>query len=59
MELPFYTHHDKRKDISEADKQLIRDILKLTEPDYVYAAGKLWNYLGDLTDPHATHRKCL
>jgi hypothetical protein len=40
LELPFYTHHDKRKDISEADKQLIRDILKLTEPDYVYAAGK-------------------
>lgn len=39
MELPFYTHHSKRKDISEDDKQILRDLLKVTEPTVIYAAG--------------------
>lgn len=50
--MPFYTHHSKRKDISEDDRVKIRDLLKLTEPTVIYAAG-------DLADPHGTHRKCL
>lgn len=39
MELPFYTHHSKRKDIGEEDKQILRDLLKVTEPTVIYAAG--------------------
>ena len=39
LELPFYTHHSKRKDISEADVQIVRDLLKITEPTVIYAAG--------------------
>lgn len=39
LELPFYTHHQKRKDISEEDVKIVRDLLKIVEPTYIYAAG--------------------
>lgn len=44
MDLPFYTHHTKRKDISEEDKAVLRDLMRVTEPTFVYAAGKYLKY---------------
>ena len=53
LEMPFYeTGTIKKADITDADIQLIVDLLKEVQPHQIYAAG-------DLTDPHGTHRKCL
>ena len=53
LDMPFYeTGAVKKKPLSEADIQLIVDILEQVKPHQVYAAG-------DLSDPHGTHRVCL
>lgn len=41
MELPFYSHHSKKKDISEDDIVVLKDLLRLTEPDVIFAAGTI------------------
>jgi glucosamine-6-phosphate deaminase len=53
MDMPFYqTGSIKKNDLSEADIQLIVDLLKEIKPHQIFAAG-------DLSDPHGTHRVCL
>jgi glucosamine-6-phosphate deaminase len=53
LDMPFYeTGAVKKKPISEADIQVIIEILEKVKPHQVYAAG-------DLSDPHGTHRVCL
>ncbi len=53
LDMPFYeTGAVKKKPLSEADIQLIVDLLVKVKPHQVYAAG-------DLSDPHGTHRVCL
>jgi len=52
LEMPFYeTGTVKKSELSEADVQLIIDLLQQLKPHQVYAAG-------DLSDPHGTHRVC-
>ena len=51
--MPFYeTGRVRKKPVSDADVQLIIDLLKAVKPHQIYAAG-------DLSDPHGTHRVCL
>jgi glucosamine-6-phosphate deaminase len=53
LDMPFYeTGAVKKKPLSEADIQLIVDLLRKVKPHQIYAAG-------DLSDPHGTHRVCL
>lgn len=53
LDMPFYeTGTIRKKPISEADVQIIVDLLEKIRPHQVYAAG-------DLSDPHGTHRVCL
>jgi glucosamine-6-phosphate deaminase len=53
LEMPFYeTGTVQKSDLSEADVQLIIDLLQQVKPHQVYAAG-------DLSDPHGTHRVCI
>src|SRR5690606_9824556 len=53
LDMPFYeTGTIKKNPISEADVQLIVDLLQQLQPHQIYAAG-------DLSDPHGTHRVCL
>jgi len=53
LEMPFYeTGTVKKSELSEADVQLIIDLLQQIKPHQVYAAG-------DLSDPHGTHRVCI
>ncbi len=53
LDLPFYqTGRVKKKPLSEADINIMVDILERIKPHQVYAAG-------DLSDPHGTHRVCL
>jgi len=53
LELPFYeTGTVKKSELSEADVQIIIDLLQQIKPHQVYAAG-------DLSDPHGTHRVCI
>jgi glucosamine-6-phosphate deaminase len=53
LDLPFYETGRVRKDpISEADVDIVADLLDRVRPHLVYAAG-------DLSDPHGTHRVCL
>ncbi len=53
LDLPFYETGLIRKDpISQADVQIILELLQKLQPHQVYAAG-------DLSDPHGTHRMCL
>lgn len=53
LDMPFYeTGKVKKKPISEADIQIIIDLLEHVQPHQIYAAG-------DLSDPHGTHRTCL
>lgn len=53
LDMPFYeTGTVRKKPISEADVQLISDLLEKVRPHQIYAAG-------DLSDPHGTHRVCL
>ena len=53
LDMPFYeTGRVRKKPLSEADIQIIVDLLRRLEPQQIYAAG-------DLSDPHGTHRVCL
>ena len=53
LDMPFYeTGRVKKKPLSQADVDIIVDLLRNVKPHQVYAAG-------DLSDPHGTHRVCL
>ena len=53
LDMPFYeTGTVKKKPLSDADIQLIVDLIEEVKPHQIYAAG-------DLSDPHGTHRVCL
>ncbi len=53
LDMPFYeTGTIKKRPLSKADIQIIKDLLTDIKPHQVYAAG-------DLSDPHGTHRVCL
>ncbi len=53
LDLPFYRTGAVRKDlVSEADVEIVIDLLNEVGPEIVFAAG-------DLSDPHGTHRQCL
>lgn len=53
LDLPFYeTGLVKKKDLSEADVKIIRELLEEVKPDQMFVAG-------DLADPHGTHKVCL
>lgn len=53
LDMPFYeTGTVKKKPISQADIDIIKDLLREVRPHQIYAAG-------DLSDPHGTHRVCL
>lgn len=53
LDLPFYeTGRVKKKPLSQADVNIIVDLLLKIQPHQIYAAG-------DLSDPHGTHRVCL
>ncbi|NGP77428.1 glucosamine-6-phosphate deaminase [Balneolaceae bacterium YR4-1] len=53
LDLPFYeTGRVKKKPLSQADVDIVTELLREVKPHQVYAAG-------DLSDPHGTHRVCL
>ena len=53
LDMPFYeTGKTRKMPLSEADIQIIVDLMDKVKPHQVYAAG-------DLADPHGTHRVCL
>ncbi len=53
LDMPFYeTGTVKKKPISQADIDIIKNLLIEIKPNQIYAAG-------DLSDPHGTHRVCL
>jgi len=52
LDMPFYKTGRVRKDpISEADVEVVYDLLTEVEPTHIFVAG-------DLSDPHGTHRMC-
>lgn len=53
LDMPFYeTGKTRKMPLSDADIQIIVDLMERVKPHQVYAAG-------DLADPHGTHRVCL
>lgn len=53
LDMPFYeTGRVRKKPLSQADVDLIVDLIREIKPHQIYAAG-------DLSDPHGTHRVCL
>lgn len=53
LDLPFYeTGTIKKNNLSQADIELMKDIITKIKPHQIYAAG-------DLADPHGTHKVCL
>lgn len=53
LEMPFYeTGQVVKSPLSQADIDIIVNLLQKTKPHQIYAAG-------DLSDPHGTHRVCL
>ncbi|MDR2626978.1 MAG: glucosamine-6-phosphate deaminase [Dysgonamonadaceae bacterium] len=53
LDLPFYeTGTIKKKKLSEADVEIIKQLLQDIRPDQLFVAG-------DLSDPHGTHKVCL
>eukprot|EP01130_Rhizamoeba_saxonica_P012645 TRINITY_DN5364_c0_g1_i1.p1 TRINITY_DN5364_c0_g1~~TRINITY_DN5364_c0_g1_i1.p1 ORF type:complete len:669 (-),score=138.64 TRINITY_DN5364_c0_g1_i1:31-2037(-) len=53
LHLPFYeTGTVKKNPLSEADIDIVHDLINDLKPHQIYAAG-------DLSDPHGTHRVCL
>lgn len=53
LDMPFYeTGRVKKKPLSQADIDIVTELLREVKPHQVYAAG-------DLSDPHGTHRVCL
>jgi len=52
LDLPFYeTGKIEKNPISEADVNIVLDLLREVQPHQIYVAG-------DLADPHGTHRVC-
>ena len=52
LDMPFYkTGRVQKAPISDADVQIVLDLLQETEPAHLFVAG-------DLSDPHGTHRMC-
>lgn len=52
LDMPFYKTGRVRKDpISQADVDIVLDLMNEVHPDNIYVAG-------DLSDPHGTHRMC-
>ncbi|PBJ08325.1 Glucosamine-6-phosphate deaminase 1 [Flavobacterium sp. ACN6] len=53
LDLPFYeTGTVKKNNLSDADIEIMCDIIERIKPHQIYAAG-------DLADPHGTHKVCL
>ncbi|MEP6928808.1 MAG: glucosamine-6-phosphate deaminase [Flavobacterium sp.] len=53
LDLPFYeTGTVKKNNLSEADIEIMCEIIERIKPHQIYAAG-------DLADPHGTHKVCL
>jgi glucosamine-6-phosphate deaminase len=53
LDLPFYhASPGSRRQLGDADRSLMRDLLENLRPHLIFAAG-------DLDDPHGTHRLCL
>ncbi len=53
LDLPFYeTGRVQKSPLSDADVNIIVDLIREVKPHQIYAAG-------DLADPHGTHRVCL
>lgn len=53
LDLPFYeTGTIKKKNLSEADIEIMYNLISEIKPHQIYAAG-------DLADPHGTHKVCL
>ncbi|MBW1655527.1 glucosamine-6-phosphate deaminase [Flavobacterium quisquiliarum] len=53
LDLPFYeTGTVKKNNLSDADVDIMCDIIEGIKPHQIYAAG-------DLADPHGTHKVCL
>ena len=53
LNLPFYeTGTIKKGDLTEVDRDIVKDLLEKIKPDQIFVAG-------DLADPHGTHRVCL
>ncbi|MDR0962134.1 MAG: glucosamine-6-phosphate deaminase [Mediterranea sp.] len=52
LDLPFYeTGRIKKNPLSEADVEIVRNLLRELKPHQIFVAG-------DLADPHGTHRVC-
>ena len=52
LDLPFYeTGKIQKNPISEADVEIVRNLLREIQPHQVFVAG-------DMADPHGTHRVC-
>jgi glucosamine-6-phosphate deaminase len=52
LNLPFYqTGKVEKAPITDADVEIIANLLRKLKPDQIYVAG-------DLSDPHGTHRMC-
>ena len=52
LDLPFYeTGKIQKNPISEADVEIVRNLLREVKPHQIFVAG-------DLADPHGTHRLC-
>lgn len=52
LDLPFYeTGKIQKNPISEADVEIVRNLLREVKPHQIFVAG-------DLADPHGTHRIC-
>ncbi|MPN10391.1 hypothetical protein SDC9_157686 [bioreactor metagenome] len=53
LDLPFYeTGQVKKGNLSEADVNIVIDLIKTVNPHQIFVAG-------DLADPHGTHKVCL
>lgn len=53
LNLPFYeTGGIKKGQLSDADIEIVKELMRTVKPHQIYAAG-------DLTDPHGTHRVCI
>ncbi|MGL4292612.1 MAG: glucosamine-6-phosphate deaminase [Bacteroidales bacterium] len=53
LNLPFYeTGTIKKGDLSQADVDIVKELIRSIEPHQIFVAG-------DLADPHGTHKVCL
>jgi len=53
LDLPFYeTGQVKKGNLSEADVQIVMELIRQVNPHQIFVAG-------DLADPHGTHKVCL